>query len=141
MQAWARKRRASRLSDKPSCSKGSARFHAAAALKKEAYLSHYAKVATGTMFLPMRRDDVTKQQKEEQGKKQRTNLVLDEPASEGLPEPFVLALQATDQHDIAARGLHVPRAVGGRSRALGGAGDSLFVRHEAVRVAHGVESC
>jgi predicted nucleotidyltransferase len=59
--------------------------------------------------------------------KQRTNLVLDEPASEGLPDALVLALQATDQHDIAARSLHVQRSI-----ALGGAGDSLFVRHQAV---------
>ncbi|KAK1244546.1 hypothetical protein MKX07_003345 [Trichoderma sp. CBMAI-0711] len=78
---------------------------------------------------------------------QRTDLVLDEPTSEGFPQPFVLAPQPTHEHDvaIAARGLEIQRpvrhAVGRSAGALGshgGAGGRLFAR-QAVRVAHGVE--
>lgn len=53
---------------------------------------------------------------------QHTDLVLNEPASERLPEPFILAPHPTDENNIVAIGLHIPlpvRGTVGESRAVG----------------------
>lgn len=55
-------------------------------------------------------------------KSRHTDLVLDEPASERLPDAFILAPHPADENHIVAIGLHIPlpvrRAVG-ESRAVG----------------------
>lgn len=79
---------------------------------------------------------------------QHTDLVLNEPTSERLPDPFVLAPHSTDEDNVVAIGLHIPlpvrgavgefRAVGSCRRA-GGRFLASSLGRKAIRVAHVVE--